>query len=109
MLEVLLALVLLAISAAAWMGLMQQGITTLHTMREREAAVAKASAELNRMALWQAADLANHTGPRRVGALIVQVASVGESLYDVVVTDTTGRVRILATTFYRRGSSAPSP
>ena len=108
LLEVLVAMALLGIFAAASTAIVQQGMQSIGTMRDREAEISAAEFELNRMAVWRVAELQMHQGPRRIGALVVNVIERSSTLYDVIVSDSTGRRVIMATSFYRRQTGAPA-
>ena len=103
LIEVLVALVLLASAGTGLITLLGQ---TAHAMRrtlETERVTRRASAELDRFALADRAALLARTegGPTALHGWVIDVHSVSPSLFDVRIAESATGITILRTTLYR--------
>jgi len=99
------ALVALAILATVGLGILaletDSGRVVTH-VREREGEERRASALLDAVALWPREDLDRHLGDRRQGPFRMQLQRVTQTLYTIVISDSTEQREILRTSLYRR-------
>lgn len=101
LLEVLVALTLLALVGGGVLGLTIQAATTARQVERAEAAMRRANAFFASAALWPREDLDRHLGDRREGEWILTVRHSSPLLYELRLTDSlTGRP-VLATRVYR--------
>lgn len=108
LLEVIVALALLAIGAVAVVALAGQSLQAVARAEDADRASARASAFLDAVALWPRADLDRHLGEREDGAWRLQVERPLPTLYTIVLRDTTGAV-LLATSLYRAEAPRAAP
>jgi Tfp pilus assembly protein PilV len=102
--EVLIALVVLAIAGVGLITLLAQTLTSVHQVGGRQDEVRVAATLMDRAATWSRADLELHIGSTRTGRFVLTVGGLPGALYAVDVSDTTGAM-LLHTTFYRPDSS----
>lgn len=99
------ALVALAILATVGLGILMlvtdSGRVVAH-VREREGEERRASTLLDAVALWPREDLDRHLGDRRQGPFRMQLQRVTQTLYTIVISDSTEQREILRTSLYRR-------
>jgi len=99
--EVLIGLVLLAVSGTALITLMGQTARTLEQLRLTETQTRAAGLELGAFAILNRAELAQRVGATRVHGWSIRVSRTSDALFDVVIaTSDTGMV-LLRTTLYR--------
>lgn len=109
LIEVLASLAILGISAAAWAGMLGQGLHAVRAARAREAQFSDAAAQLDRASVWTRADFAAHVGRSTLRGFMWSIVEIKPSLYEVVIADTVHGSPILRTSFYVRDSSAIAP
>jgi prepilin-type N-terminal cleavage/methylation domain-containing protein len=101
LLEVIVALTILAIAGLSAVAGATQAMRTARQAHNHDAEVRAASAYMDVLALWTRADLDRHLGDRREGRWMVRVDRPARTLYDVAISDSTDRRLILLTTLYR--------
>jgi type II secretory pathway pseudopilin PulG len=101
LLEVLVALAILATAGAAAVTFAVDVGRTVARVRESEADVRRASAFLDAVALWPREDLDRHLGSRLQGRWRMRVDRPVPTLYVVLLTDTLGTREVLRTALYR--------
>ena len=102
--EVLVALVLLAIGGVALVTLLGQTGRTMRTTRDTERRTADASAVLRRFAAMDRAALVALLGRRDVAGLRAQVAEQAPDLFEVAVAESDTSPTLLQTVLYRPDS-----
>jgi prepilin-type N-terminal cleavage/methylation domain-containing protein len=105
LIEVLAALAILGIGASAWAGLLRQGTYAARLARASDARIQLASEQLARSKLWSTSDFRRRLGTSDAGAFTLTVTEVVPSLFDVVVSDSSG-AELLRTTFFVREDHA---
>jgi prepilin-type N-terminal cleavage/methylation domain-containing protein len=106
LIEVLVALVLVASMAAAVASLASTNANVVARAREADREARDASAFLDMVALWPREDLDRHLGEHEQGAWRLRVAHPAPSLYTATLLDSSGRRPLLATALYRPDSPA---
>ncbi|HEY9226640.1 MAG TPA: hypothetical protein VIP11_08345 [Gemmatimonadaceae bacterium] len=108
--EVLLALVLLAIGGTALITLLGQTAHSMESLRRSEIETRAAAAELSALSVLSRADLVGREGRRRVHGWTLDITRTSASLFDArIAASDTGMV-LLRTTLYRPDTSdASSP
>ena len=101
LLEVLIALTILAVAGIAIMALARQSMDTVARTRTADTELERASDFLQAVALWPRADLDRHLGDRLEGAWRLRVERPGPTLYTVVLTDSARTRVLLSTALYR--------
>ncbi|HEY0777701.1 MAG TPA: hypothetical protein VGD56_07015 [Gemmatirosa sp.] len=108
LLEALVALLIVATSVTAGVALAAAATRAVDRVRERDAAVRRASAFLDAVALWPRTDLDRHLGDRPEGAWTLRVDRPAPTLYRVTLlsADSTpasldGGPPMLSTSLYR--------
>jgi len=109
LLEVLVALAVLGVVGAAWVGLSAQSMHTVALYHARELEVQGAARELAALTLWSDEQFRRRIGQTRHGAFLLTVAELAPSVYGVVVADGTGAAPLLRTAFYVRDTSRAIP
>lgn len=109
LLEVLIALVLLAVLGVGWITLMGQLRVAIHQVRATEREVLDASRLLDGVSLWSRSDFDGRTGTSRTAGFTLHVQPVGPRLYSVIVADTLQDAPLLGTTFYPRDGRNATP
>ncbi len=101
LLEVLIALTILAVAGIAIMQLARESVATVARTRASGTALERASDFLEAVALWPRADLDRHLGGRPEGAWRLRVERPSPTLYTVVLMDSARARVLLSTTLYR--------
>jgi len=101
LLEVIIALALLAIAGTTLVLLSSASLSTVHRSQARDSVSAAADELMSSISLWTIADLDRHLGARRQGPWIAYIEREQLELYRVVVLDTASRSVILSTALYR--------
>jgi len=109
LIEVIAALAILGIGAAAWAGLLGQGMLAARQAQTRDAQIRDAAAELARASVWTRSDFALHAGRSTLRGYLWSIAEIRPSLFDVEVADTVTGATLLRTSFFVRDSSAAAP
>jgi type II secretory pathway pseudopilin PulG len=101
LLEVLVALTILATAGAVVAAFASEAMSTIRRAREREAEMRRASALFDAVALWPREDLDRHLGDRQQGPWRLQVGRPVPTLYTVILRDSSGAREILRTAMHR--------
>jgi len=103
LLEVLIALVILATAGVSLVGLLGAGLRGEQDARERERTLANEDRVLAAMTLLKRPDLDRRIGRHDVGEFVVDVQRPERTLYRIAISHvTTARVEDLVTVVYRR-------
>ena len=102
LLEVVVALAILAISGMAWTTLTSQTLFAVAAAHAREDRVEAASALLGRIESRPTAELMAMVGRRRIGRFTVAISLASNDVLAIEVFDSSGSERVLATRIYRR-------
>ncbi|HTE45994.1 MAG TPA: hypothetical protein VK636_12160 [Gemmatimonadaceae bacterium] len=105
LIEVLVALVLLAVAGSALITLLGQTAHSMRTTLESERLARSASEQLDGVAVATRADLIARQGRTSLHGWTVQIVATSMSLFDVSVFELDGRAPVLTTTLYRPDSS----
>lgn len=104
LLEVLVALVLIATTGTAVVALVLQAEQAVHRAREAERRAARAHAFFQVVALWSAAELDLRLGTRAQGPYRLHILRPASGVYAVALSDSLApAVPLLATVLYRPG------
>lgn len=106
LLEVLVALAILGVMGSAFIEIAVQSAKVAQLARDEERRMSSASDFLEKVSLWERADLDRHLGDHPEGAWRLRLSRVSGDIYDVAVTDSTGGRMLLQTSIYRPDSSA---
>ncbi len=109
LLEVIVALTILATSGATVVTLMAQSSHAVRRARETETELRRASALFDAVALWTRDDLDRHLGSRRQGPWMMHVDRTAQTLYSVALTDSLGARDLLNTTLFRPEPARAAP
>lgn len=101
LIEVLVALVMLATSGVALVTLVGQTAHTMRSVRDTERQVRLATAQLDRLIVVDRAQLAAREGQSAFGEWSLRVTAVSSDLFDVAISATDTGAVLLATTIYR--------
>jgi type II secretory pathway pseudopilin PulG len=101
LLEVLIALAVLATAAAAILGLASQSWQAVQSARAADQSMTEASAFLDAVTLWPREDLDRHLGERAQTPWRMRVDRSTPTLYVVSLADSSGRDTLLLTSLYR--------
>jgi len=101
LLEVLIALVVLAFSGTAMITLLGQTAHTVRNLRDSERTIRLASAELERLVLWDRGQLAAHVGRSSIRGWSIRVDALTPALFDVSIAESDTGIVLLRTTVYR--------
>lgn len=101
LLEVLIALAILASAGVAVLGVATQSWRAVQSARDADRARLEASAFLDAVALWPREDLDRHLGERAQTPWRMHVDRPLSTLYLVTLTDSSGRDTLLTTSLYR--------
>jgi type II secretory pathway pseudopilin PulG len=101
LLEVVVALTILATAGAAMIALSSQSIDSLHRARAAERETERASEFLDAVALWPRSDLDRHLGDRPQGPWRLVVERPLPTLFTIALTDSTGSRTLVTTALYR--------
>ena len=100
LLEVIVALTILAISATTMIALASASIRAVGRAQAADDATAQADDFLQIVALWPRADLDRHLGDREEGRWHMRIDRPKATLYTVTLYDSAGRA-VLHTSLYR--------
>jgi prepilin-type N-terminal cleavage/methylation domain-containing protein len=100
LLEVLVALALLGIGGAAWLGLAGQSAQTLNGMRAREAQVQRAAQVMTRVSLWPRERLATFAAGGVTEGFRVHVVQLAPTLYQLSVADSGSGSPLISTSLH---------
>lgn len=109
LLEVVVALTILATGGAAMIALSSQSIDSLRRARVAERETERASEFFDAVALWPRSDLDRHLGDRSQGHWRLIVNRPLPTLYTVTLTDSTGGHTLLTTALYRAEVDRATP
>ena len=101
LLEVIIALAILATAGAAITLLASESAHAVRLARAADAESARASAFLDAVALWPRADLDRHLGDRAQGRWRMRMDHPTPTLYVVTLTDSAARIELLRTALFR--------
>lgn len=101
LLEVLVALAILATAAAAVLGVATQSWRAVQSARDADRSLLDASAFLDAVALWPREDLDRHLGDRAQTPWRMRIDRPLPTLYVVTLADSSGRDTLLVTSLYR--------
>jgi len=108
LLEVIVALTILAMSATTMAALAAASVTAVGRAEAADHAAAQADGLLEAVALWPRADLDRHLGDRAEGPWDMRIDRPSRALYTVTLCDSAGRA-VLHTSLFRpedRGHAA---
>ena len=106
LLEVLVALTILATAAASVVAFANDAARSVRHARETESEIRRASALLDAIALWPREDLDRHLGERDEGPWRLHITRVTTTLYSVILTDSMSARELLRTAVYRPDQNA---
>jgi type II secretory pathway pseudopilin PulG len=106
LIEVIVALVLVASMAAAVASLASANANVIARARGADLESRRASAFLDMVALWPREDLDRRLGEHEQGEWRLRVARPAPTLYMATLLDSSGRRRLLATALYRPDSTS---
>jgi hypothetical protein len=109
LLEVIVALTILATGGATMIALSSQSIDSLRRARAAERETERASEFFEAIALWPRSDLDRHLGDRQQGPWRLTVKRPLPTLYTVMLTDSTGGRTLLTTALYRAEVDRATP
>lgn len=109
LLEVVVALTILATGGAGMIALASQSIDALRRARSAERETERASNFFEAVALWPRADLDRHLGDRAQGPWWLIIERPLPTLYTVTLTDSTGGRTIITTALYRAEVDRAAP
>lgn len=101
LLEVLVAMTILATAAAAMVSLVSEGARVMERVTEAERRSADASAFLEAVALWTRDDLDRRLGERVQGPWRLRLERPHPAVYTAMLIDTITHRRLLETALYR--------
>ena len=109
LLEVVVALTILAVAGATMIALSSESLDALRRARTAEEETVRASALLHAVALWPREDLDRHLGDRPQGPWRLRVDRPLPMLYVVTLAESTGSRTLLSTTLYRWEVTSAAP
>ncbi len=109
LLEVVVALTILATGGVTMIALASQSMDALRRAHVAEDDTASASAFLHAVSLWPRADLDRHLGDRPQGHWRLRVERPLPTLYGITITDSTGGRTLLSTALYRAEADSVAP
>ena len=109
LLEVIVALTILATSGATVVALMAQSADAVRRARETETEIRRASAFFDAVALWTREDLDRHLGSREQGPWRMRVDRPEQTIYAVTLTDSLGARSLLSTVLFRPEPARAAP
>lgn len=101
LLEVLVALAILASAALAMLGMASQSWHAVRTAEEAERSLEEASAFLDAVALWPSDELDQRLGERRQYPWRLRIDRPARSLYVATLVDSSGSDTLLVTSLFR--------
>jgi Tfp pilus assembly protein PilV len=99
--EVLVAIVVLAVAGTALITMLGQTAHTVRTMRESDRRTRAASEQLERLVVWDAAQLRGQVGRSTFRGWTLYVTEVSRELFDVAIAENDTSAVLLRTTLYR--------
>lgn len=102
LLEVMVAMVIFTIAAAASLARAAEARHAIALARAEENRIDAASSFLDRVALWPVDDLDRHMGAHRQGPWLLEVERLSTSLYTLALLDSAGRRPLVTTVVYRK-------
>jgi Tfp pilus assembly protein PilV len=99
--EVLVAIVMLALTGTALITMLGQTSYSMQTTIESERLARAATVELNRIVLADRSTLVASVGRRAVRGWTIDVASISPALFDVRIAESDTGAALLRTTLYR--------
>jgi type II secretory pathway pseudopilin PulG len=109
LLEVIIALTILAVGAASIVTLAAASLGAVAHAQEADRDMRRANALFEAVALWPRADLDRHLGDRPEGAWRLRVDRPMPTLYLVTLIDTASAQRVLETSLYRAETDNAAP
>ena len=100
MLEVLVAVTILALSGIGMITHVAQVMHSVRVMDQRDRYTRTASAELHKAQLWTDSDFAARVGRSRVPCCFMEVLPISSAQYRIVLSDTATGVPLLETSIY---------
>lgn len=107
--DVVIALVLLALSGVAMLTVVGQTRHSMRSVRDTERELRLASAQLDRFVAYDRAQVIAMLGTRSTNGWMIAVARVSDGLFDVSVTRVGASVPLLVTTIYRPDTTRAPP
>lgn len=101
LLEVLVALAILAVAATGVLAVAAQSWRAIQGARDADRSLSEASAFFDAVALWPREDLDRHLGDRAQHPWRMRIDRPQRTLYVVALTDSSGRDTLLVTSLYR--------
>lgn len=101
LLEVMVALSILAVAGVAAVAASGESVRAAARLRESERELREASAFLEAVALWPREDLDRRLGDRAQGRWRLRIARPTPTIYEIVLADSTGALVLLETALYR--------
>jgi len=105
LIEVLVALVLLAVLGTAFITLLGQTAHTMRSVLESERQMRGAGEILDRLAVVSRRDLLARTGRTSLPRWTIEISQTSPTLFDVAVSNVDGGLTLARTTFYRPDSA----
>jgi len=109
LLEVLVALTILAVVSASVVAFAAESGGAVTRARDAEREMRRANELLTAVSLWPRADLDRHLGDRPQGPWLMRVDRITPTLYAVVLSDSVRGREILSTLLYRPLESSDVP
>jgi hypothetical protein len=109
LLDVVVALVVLALGGVAFTTLLRQTIQSMRRVHDVEAETQRASDELDRLVIVGRTELAAMAGRSVVRGWWIDVVPAGQDLFDVTISATDTTPPVLRTTLYRPDSTDATP
>lgn len=106
LLEALVGVVLFGLVALAMIASLRQSSATVALGREREARSVAASRLLRQLRTWDAEALEAACGTSSRSGFTLSIASIGQGLFSVEVSDSAGAPALLRTSIYLGGAIA---
>lgn len=101
LLEVMIALAILAIAGLSLVAAVNENLSSIVRVRERDHALARANAFMSTVSLWPSEDLDRRLGWRTQGEWRLRIDRPVPVLYEITLADSTGRHTLLKTILYR--------
>jgi hypothetical protein len=103
-------LVLLATAGTGLVTYLGQTAHTLRQLRQKERLTLEASAQLERLVLWDRSALLGRIGRTRLGEWVLIISEATPDLFEVAIAESDSSVAMLRTTLYRPATNdAPQP
>jgi hypothetical protein len=101
LMEVVVALGILAIAGGALLGVVAEGLGRVERARLRERDMMAGNNLMSAVSLWPRKDLDRRLGERRQGEWLLDIRRESPRLYTAAIRDTATREILLATALYR--------